>query len=682
MKSRRLLNLIVVAVTALAGAALLLFFLLSGAGKIPEAKETEGLTDKNGVPVAAVSILDLKESNYLTRANYTPNEFLDTSPASSNGKVPFGTPVTLSQTKLAEKGTLRFVILNIDPWAENFSEQKQSLSPYLGADNNWHFSLYLPPVFSACTVYVRSALVAASGMLSDYRFIDFSEYNFDTEGHKDGTEPFILDLNFTSRRETILADRLTAAVTVTIHYESAQGKETGIIGTPVIGAPDAVERLVSREKVTMSTLIVVSSLSLAVFIFLCFLKKSIPFLPQPLMTLGVLGVILSKFSLTGKTALPYVWHTGVLFAFSFILLAAYFALRVKWRKFPVWLLPAAFALVNCVIAFVSPFTASSAVLNEYLVTGNLITACILLVFAAVSVFYSKSSLRLINPVLAGITTISAAFCPIETFIFINPVLWLFCLMIIATIVISFTEFVSAEKRNRYLTANLAEEVERQLQDLNDVIAERNKLLLYVSHDMKKPVVFIENTAADLTQHTEDKRILAGLKRIRQKSADLKKDFAELSHFNKTNYFAELSVVFNAAETVRAVCEEMRPDCEANNIVLTVSAPSSLNVFAKKDGLTSVIVNLILNAIEHSHCTHLFVSAYKRKELCYIDVTDNGTGIATEKDVFLPYLSGDAKEENSGLGLYLARTALRSMGGEIKFSQADGKLTFTVTLPIA
>lgn len=134
--------------------------------------------------------------------------------------------------------------------------------------------------------------------------------------------------------------------------------------------------------------------------------------------------------------------------------------------------------------------------------------------------------------------------------------------------------------------------------------------------------------------------------------------------------------------MRKVTDDLRPDCEANGIVLTVTLPEKLDVYAKKAALESVILNLILNAIEHSFCTHLSVSAVKRKGLCRLDIVDDGRGVTTDKDIFEPFVSGDPSENNSGLGLFLAKAAVESMHGSLTYERKDNFTVFSATLPLA
>ena len=251
------------------------------------------------------------------------------------------------------------------------------------------------------------------------------------------------------------------------------------------------------------------------------------------------------------------------------------------------------------------------------------------------------------------------------------------------------EFVTAERHNRYLTTNLECEVERQTQSLQNILSERDNILLYVSHDMKRTVVGMNETLTDLRQSLSSHEITSAapalvtkVDYLLQKNAELKKDFADLGKYGKQNYVAEQSEVVNIYGIVKHVTDDLRPDCEANGIILTVNVPEKLKVYAKKVALESVILNLVLNAIEHSYCSHLSVNATKRKGFCRLEVADDGRGITTEKDVFAPFVSGESSENNSGLGLFLARKAIETMHGELTYERRNNLTVFSATLPLA
>ena len=208
------------------------------------------------------------------------------------------------------------------------------------------------------------------------------------------------------------------------------------------------------------------------------------------------------------------------------------------------------------------------------------------------------------------------------------------------------------------------------------------MFLYVIDDMKKTVIGINDSLTDLRQNLSAPVLIKKVDFLLQKSSELKKDFADLGKYGRQNYVAEQSEVLNLSQIVRGVTDDLRPDCEANGIILTVTLPEKLNVYAKKLALESVIMNLVLNAIEHSFCTHLSVTSIKRKGMCRLDIVDDGQGITTDKNIFDPFVSDNLSENNSGLGLFLAKTAVESMHGKLTYERKDNSTVFSATLPLA
>lgn len=288
-----------------------------------------------------------------------------------------------------------------------------------------------------------------------------------------------------------------------------------------------------------------------------------------------------------------------------------------------------------------------------------------------------------NTIITGVLTVTALFANQSIpSILLSPTFWLCLGMLSITLVLGLREFISAEIRNRYLTTNLEQEVERQTQSLQNILAERDKILLYVSHDMKKTVVGMNGSLSDLRQNLSSPELVSKVDYLLQKNAELKKDFADLSKYGKQNYVAEQSQILNLSHIVQSVTDDLRPDCEANGIILTVTLPETLNVYAKKVALESVILNLVLNAIEHSFCSHLSITAIKRKGFCQLNIIDDGRGITTDKNVFAPFVSGNPSENNSGLGLFLAKTAVESMHGKLTYERKNNFTIFSATLPLA
>lgn len=675
MKKNVFLRVFVPTITLLFSIVLSLILLLA-VKRAPDVAQETILEGKDGNPVTTVCISDLKEINTLPAANYTPNDYLIPDVEIQGEKFSF------ASDRAENRGTYTFIFLNLDPMDENFTEKADELEPFLQGDNNWHFTLYLPSVWSASTVYVNTVLFERTGEISDYNFIEYSEYQLKTETHSDGTRPLFIDLSFYPRRHTISPDRLDAATVVTIHYETHGNRIAGLSQTPIIGSDSAVRNAVSRDKNFLSTLSVISALVLASFIFVCLLKRNRPFLPQIFVLLGVFGVVSTPLALSNLSLYPYFWKSIQNLSYAFIPFSALFSMRIKSKKFSLKIVLVSIAALECICAAAIPFLPSSVALivPKIYVVINLILSAIILIFVFLSAVFGKTHMALLlNPLLAGFLSFVSAIPNTFVFGMANPVYWICTLVLATTIAVGFQVFIRVERRNIYLTENLQAEVSRQTQNLREIIDERNSLLQFVSHDMKKPVLSIERFVNTLKRRETDKELLKTLDIISQKTDELRRNFTELSMYSKNNFIVEQSAPFEVGQVLEQSYGDLEPDCSANGIRLSLSS-CKIDIFGKRNNLLSVINNLILNAVEHANCTEISVSAYKKRNLCFIKVSDNGKGLDTQKDIFRPYYSENASEDNVGLGLYLCKKTIEAMNGELSYEQNEQGLTFIISLP--
>lgn len=674
----------VLAITALLAIVLVLSFHFS-LKDFPPAVRTTNLSGTENTSVTAVSISDLGDLNTLEQVNFTPDKFLV--PQSEIG----GEIITLgtnSPDKRAGRGTYEFVILNLDPSDAEFEEKSKALNPYLFADNYWHFTLYIPASFSACAVYINTVLEQQSGVISDYNLSDYCDYQGEviepTVYHKTQSEPLFIDLRFYSKREALPSGMpLKSARTITIHFEGEEGKISGLMGVPLIGSDSAVRNAVEMDNSILTIAVVIAGISLAVFIFLCFLKRTLSFLPQLFIVLGVFGVLSSAIILTSTTTMPYLWAAVGAFSSLFVLFSAILSLRVKIGKIPIWLPFAAFAFVNCVLAFVAPLCSLAlySAFAIYIKTTSAVTAFAVVFLIGFYAYRSNESILAVNPLLAAITVITTSLIPSTTLGLCSPILWLNASMILITMLVSFRVFIGLERHNAYLTSNLQGEVERQTENIQAVLNERDNLLRYVTHDLKKPVMSMQTFLKTLREREKDAEQIKTIDIVSMKTNELYGDLTNLGRFAKQNYVAENSTEIEVDTLLHEAFDNLEPDCSANGIILKYT-PVSVRLYGKKNALESVLHNLILNAIEHSDCNTIMLGAFKKGNYCHITVSDDGKGIPAGQDVFRPYYSDNEESDNLGLGLYLCKSFISSMGGDLTYTQGDGKLTFIITLPLA
>lgn len=135
--------------------------------------------------------------------------------------------------------------------------------------------------------------------------------------------------------------------------------------------------------------------------------------------------------------------------------------------------------------------------------------------------------------------------------------------------------------------------------------------------------------------------------------------------------------------VRNLLEELtmlhRKELSENNIHLTISVyPEDLTLYADKNMIEQVVINLLKNAIqafEEPDDRKIELRAFLNdKSRAVIAIKDNGTGIDPEavEKIFIPFFT--TKKTGSGIGLSLSRQIMRQHQGTLTVKSTVGKGT--------
>lgn len=684
------------AITILLGTLISVFLPLAEAKNIEVAPSHDttyeiqvGYDRENKVPITethtatTVKVTDLFEVKRLTAYNYYPNEYAEiSSNAISNEH---------NGEALASKGTLRYVITNlegINPANGTWEEDLAPYAEYIGDDERLHLTMYLPPMLSACNVFVRVQHEASMGTLTGFDSVSYAttdqELAYDeTVVHADGTEGIYLDIPLIVSNRAWNENPIQNGCIITIHYEAEEGKQVGFVGTPIIGLDEDVRAIVDGGNNFRLITVLLALVTFFIFVFVCVLKRATAFIPQLVFALGIMVGVYASMSLVGATESPYFWMAVRSAAAGIFLLGASLTLPKMFAKIPVKYVSAALSLIYTGLAFAVPLVnveKANAITLAYQIIGSFVILTVI-VFSVIEILRGKQIKLCVNNALASVLVFYVMFLFSESVnIRYSPLMWMSLMMLGVILVIGFREFILSERRNRQLTSNLEAEVALQTKNMQTIIEERERILQFISHDMKKPLSSARVYLSALRQKQERGDQLKTIDIIEAKVSDLYDNLSAVADYAKRKYIAETPVTVSIDEILNAKYAELVPDAEANGIVMTISAKRAL-AFAKPDALKSVLHNLILNAIEHAECSNIWLKVYRKFDKCIITVTDNGKGFG-DKDVFHPYYSGNEGEENVGLGLYICKSHIEAMNGTLTHEYSNHKLTFTITLPIA
>ena len=131
------------------------------------------------------------------------------------------------------------------------------------------------------------------------------------------------------------------------------------------------------------------------------------------------------------------------------------------------------------------------------------------------------------------------------------------------------------------------------------------------------------------------------------------------------------------ELLQNVATLLQPTMESIEITVSV-APESLQIFADRQLIDQVLINLVKNAgdvLATTKDAHIALSGKLDIGRVIISVTDNGPGIPKEDidQVFIPFFT--TKRDGSGIGLSLSRQIMTAHNGEIALETGEAGTTF-------
>ena len=147
------------------------------------------------------------------------------------------------------------------------------------------------------------------------------------------------------------------------------------------------------------------------------------------------------------------------------------------------------------------------------------------------------------------------------------------------------------------------------------------------------------------------------------------------------------VVMDLKELSRRVIDELRGFAGDNGAVIQLESETDVLSMGQEVAFNLTLRNLIVNAIRHNDPgVRITVKLERRRNGNLLTVSDDGRGIPRRlhDKVFECFYSDSRNtrpDKGAGVGLYLVRRNVTSMGGKVKIESDEGKgCTFYIMLP--
>ena len=222
----------------------------------------------------------------------------------------------------------------------------------------------------------------------------------------------------------------------------------------------------------------------------------------------------------------------------------------------------------------------------------------------------------------------------------------------------------------------------------DKLAALGKMVSVIAHEINNPIQTVKNTFYLL----ED-QIVPGspaVEYLKMGSAEADRIAHLVAQLRGTYATGSMALVqVNVPELLVEVHDLLAPQLKKNQVEWCQADESqSYTVFAVRNNLKQVFINLCLNAMEAMEAApagKLTVCMHASEDGRRVGIDFHNTGSPISEDA-LPYIFDPfftTKKNGTGLGLSISYDIIRRHQGEIAVESAPGKgVTFTVWLPMA
>ena len=265
------------------------------------------------------------------------------------------------------------------------------------------------------------------------------------------------------------------------------------------------------------------------------------------------------------------------------------------------------------------------------------------------------------------------------------IIGLVAILIAALLVAYILRDIKRERRDRQHIVEAKTETER-------IMAQRERLLLTITHDIKAPAASIAGFIELLSEQVSRPKPLAYIDSMRHSAIHLQQLVAALLdyHLLESGKAERHDVSFVPQQLAKSCVEEFKPMAAEKGLDITLGTlTTNCGDLWRSDAfrVKQIMSNLIGNAVKYTDRGGVKVEIrISPRQHLIIYVSDTGRGMSQADcqrifDAFTRLPNGQGKE-GVGLGLSITREVVQMLGGTITVTSEEGKGScFTVSLPI-
>ncbi len=251
-----------------------------------------------------------------------------------------------------------------------------------------------------------------------------------------------------------------------------------------------------------------------------------------------------------------------------------------------------------------------------------------------------------------------------------------------------TELTRKNKQITFHKKELEYKVEARTKELKTINDELDSYLYHSSHDIRSPIAtilgLVEVGKLDLSKH-ELKKILKKIEQSAFKMDVMLKKMQDLHYLDK---FESKNNEMNVSVLLNALTSKYNEDIQNLRCVIETDIEENLYITTTPNLLEMALSNIIENALTFGKPTSntpfiLKFSYFRKGDNVIFRFRDYGEGISQHylNKIFELYFRGSSKSKGNGLGLFIAKKAIKKLGGNIRVeSELNKGSLFEVSVP--
>ncbi|MFP4025232.1 MAG: tetratricopeptide repeat protein [Thiohalospira sp.] len=273
--------------------------------------------------------------------------------------------------------------------------------------------------------------------------------------------------------------------------------------------------------------------------------------------------------------------------------------------------------------------------------------------------------------------------------------FLFAFIIFAILAYLLIRQVRAKNKALHLLSTQHKQITEQSEKLDKLNSTKDKFFSIISHDLKGAIGgFLSQTEflAEDFDSLDKKDSHDLIKKMNYSSEQLYSLLENLLEWSRTQTgsIRFQPEKFNLRRLTESVVSLFKTPMQEKSIDSKIYIDHTIEVFADLNMVSTVLRNLIMNAIKFSHANGKFsISAKRVNDFAEIEVADEGIGISEKDQQKLFKIDqsfsnpGTNREKGSGLGLILCKEFIEKNEGSIWVESEFGKGSlFKFTLKLA